>query len=185
MNRDGPFDSSVAATLARRAERLRAVPTDDGEQDFLWLAEVSLQEERFVLPLSSLRAAVPLGGVSAVPLAPPHVVGILRHEGRIIAAYSFAALLGVRGWKRDPGVLIVIEHAAGKLCAVDSELIPEAVAVPATLVERARAEAPGSARIPLHCPGLPLRTLLDVERLLRSATAPAIPSREPPPLAWS
>jgi purine-binding chemotaxis protein CheW len=185
MNPQDPLDRGAAEILSRRAARLRAAPTDEGQEDFVWLAEVSLRDELFALPLSSLRAAIPLRGVCAVPLVPPHVVGIVRYQGQVIAAYSLAALLGVRGWKRDPNVLIVVEHAPNKLSAIDSELIPEAVAVPRMLVERARAQAPGAARIPFQAPGLPLRTLLDVARLLGSAAAPAAAARSTLPPAWS
>jgi purine-binding chemotaxis protein CheW len=58
-----------------------------------------------------------------------------------VSVFSFASLLGVRGWRRDPEVLLVVEPRAGHLCALDAEQIPKASTLPLAVVEQARARA--------------------------------------------
>ena len=74
------------------------------------------------LPLESLRAAVPLRMVTPVPLSPPHVIGILRFQGQILTAMSLSSLLGGRGWREDPAVLLVVDPGmGGRLLALDCQ----------------------------------------------------------------
>ncbi len=129
--------------LRRRAERLarprshELTPGDDARGAELAIAEFRLGDERYAFPLSELRAALPLRHVTPVPLAPAHVIGVLRYEGKALAAMSLAALLGVRGWRVDPAVLLVL--ACGqRLVAVDCEVIPKLSSLPLAVVEAAR-----------------------------------------------
>jgi purine-binding chemotaxis protein CheW len=141
----------VRALLEERAARLRAPPpADDDEEVGLWLAEFHIGGERYALPLASLRAALPLRLVTPVPLSPPHVIGVLRFQGQVIAAVSIASLLGVRGWRQDPAVLLVVDPGFGPganaLTALDCEEIPRAITVPQRLVDDALAGEAG----PVH-----------------------------------
>ena len=76
------------------------------------------------MPLESLRAALPLRLVTPVPLSQPHVIGVLRYQGQVLAALSLASLLGGHGWRQDPAVLLVVDRGDGELCALDCEAIP-------------------------------------------------------------
>src|SRR2546423_7874892 len=125
--------------LERRAARLREKPRATEEESVLWAAEFPVGEDSYALPLESLRAAVPLKMVTPVPLSPPHVIGILRFQGQIITALSLASLLGGRGWREDPAVLLVVDSGFGRLVALDCERIPKPVGLPHALVEQARA----------------------------------------------
>jgi purine-binding chemotaxis protein CheW len=159
-----PVDD-VRALLEKRAERLRspAQPLDD--DSLLWVAELSAGQERFAIPLHQLRAAVPLRAVTPVPLAPPHVIGVLRFQGQAVTALSLASLLGGVGWREDPAVLLVVDPGDGRLCALDCEQTPKPVAVPLSAVEAARAHGQ-EAILELAVPGArPLR-LLDLSLLL-------------------
>src|SRR5207253_4573879 len=98
--------------LERRAARLREKPRAAEEESVLWAAEFPVGEDSYALPLESLRAAVPLKMVTSVPLSPPHVIGILRFQGQIVTALSLASLLGGRGWREDPAVLLEIGRAS-------------------------------------------------------------------------
>jgi purine-binding chemotaxis protein CheW len=118
-----------ARLLEQRAERLRRRKAEAQEEDGAWAAEFELGGERYALPLERLRACLPLKGVAPVPLAKRGVVGITRWEGRVVAVFSLASLLGLKGWRRDPSVLLLI--AKGDVTVgLDCEEIPRSVQLP-------------------------------------------------------
>lgn len=150
---EGPLDARALATLAARRARLRAAGEVDGagergagDEAVVWAAELSVDGEAHALPLERLRAAVPLRAVTAVPLAPAHVIGVLRFDGRIVPAFSLLVLLGAaRGWRDDPATLLVLDDGAGRVAAVDCEETPRPVAVHAARVaQAARARRDGA-----------------------------------------
>jgi chemotaxis signal transduction protein len=131
---DERFDAATAEILQKRALRLRR-PLSDGEEEAVhWFAEFPVGDLIHALPLSSLCGAVPLKSVTPVPLSAPHVLGILRFGGQIISAMSLSALLGGRGWKVDPAVLLVVDPGFGQPIALDCEQIPRAVALPPSAI---------------------------------------------------
>lgn len=136
-------DEEVQRLLQRRAERLREQSENAVEETVHWVAEFPLGEERYALPLEALRAALPLRMVTPVPLSAPHVIGVLRFQGQVLAALSLASLLGGHGWRQDPAVLLVLERGDGELCAVDCESIPRPLGLPVGAVEAARVRADG------------------------------------------
>ncbi|XXF76858.1 chemotaxis protein CheW [Myxococcaceae bacterium GXIMD 01537] len=137
-------DAEVLRLLERRAERLREQTEHAVEDSVHMVAEFPLGEERYALPLESLRAALPLRMVTPVPLSAPHVIGVLRFQGQVLAAMSLASLLGGHGWRQDPAVLLVVERGDGELCALDCEAIPRPLGLPVGAVEAARARSEGS-----------------------------------------
>ncbi|HZR08937.1 MAG TPA: chemotaxis protein CheW [Myxococcales bacterium] len=155
----------LAELLVRRADRARQKPAATDEDKVLWVAEFPIGEETYAVPLDVLRAAVPLKMVTAVPLSPPHVIGILRFQGQIVTALSLASLLGGRGWREDPAVLLVVDPGFGHLVALDCERIPKPIAVPHALVEEARARSSGAV-CELTLPGMRQVNLLDLLRLM-------------------
>jgi purine-binding chemotaxis protein CheW len=139
-----PPPADVQALLERRAARLRQVPPAEDLEPRVPVAEFALGAARYAIPLARLRATVPLRAVTPVPLAPPHVIGVLRFQGQIISALSLASLLGVRGWQKDPAVLLVTEVGPGRLVAFDCEDVPRPTAVRERDLEEARARAGGA-----------------------------------------
>ncbi|MGE0870710.1 MAG: chemotaxis protein CheW [Kofleriaceae bacterium] len=167
MNSEATADQ--LRVLEQRAERLRKRPRDAGDDAVRWLADITVGQERYAIELDRLRAAVPLRSVRATPLAPPHVIGILRFQGQLITALSFASLLGVRGWHRDPNVLLVVEYGPQRgLVAFDSEITPVPRALPLALVEEARRRDEGQAFYNITTPELVRVQLVDLDRLLAS-----------------
>jgi purine-binding chemotaxis protein CheW len=158
----------LAELLLRRAERVRLKPTESEDETVLWIAEFRVGEDHYAIPLDVLRAAVPLKMVTSVPLSPPHVVGILRFQGQIVTALSLSSLLGGRGWREDPAVLLVVDVGLGRLVALDCEQIPKPSSIPHALVNEARARTTGPvAEITL--PGMRQVNLLDLRRLIETA----------------
>jgi purine-binding chemotaxis protein CheW len=162
---------ALAELLQRRAERVRERPAAAEDETVLWVAEFRLGEEHYAIPLAVLRAAVPLRMVTPVPLSPPHVVGILRFQGQIVTALSLSSLLGGRGWRDDPAVLLVVDAGLGRLVALDCEQIPKPGSLPHALVNEARARSSGPvAEITL--PGsLRQVNLLDLRGLIEAGLA--------------
>ncbi len=165
------FQEQLAATpeeravLERRQARLREEVAATQEDAVLWVAEVVLGRDRYAVPIATLRAAVPLQSVTPVPLAPSHVIGILRFQGRIVTALSLAALLGTQGWAQDPAVLLVLEPTPDRLVAFDCEQIPKPVGLPLARVEEARARATGPV-VDVTTTEMSVLKVLDVARLL-------------------
>ena len=162
-----PPDCSTAERdlLERRAQRVRERPQGLSEESVLWVAEFPVGEETYAIPLEMLRAAVPLKMVTPVPLSPPHVIGILRFQGQILSALSLASILGGRGWREDPAVLLVVDPGFGRLVAIDCERIPMSAGYPHPLVAEARARTQGAVA-ELTLPGLRQVHLLDLHRLM-------------------
>lgn len=160
--------AGTVALLRRRAARLRApaVELAEGGTTF-WAAEFPLGEETHAIPLEALRSALPMRLVTPVPLAPTHVIGVLRYQGQVITALSMAALLGAPACHLDPAVLLVVDPGGGALTAVDCEQIPKPVAYPRARVDEARATNLGAV-LPLLLPGEPRRRvhLIEPSRLL-------------------
>jgi purine-binding chemotaxis protein CheW len=132
------IDERTRDILVKRAERLRAAPAVTSEGPVEWVAEFPVGEDRFAIPLSTLRSVVPLRRVTPVPLSRPHVVGILRFQGHIITALSMASLLGIKGWRQDPAVLLVVDPGWGRLVAIDCEEVPRPTGLKLTAVEESR-----------------------------------------------
>jgi chemotaxis signal transduction protein len=173
--------------LEVRRERLRQKPeaSADDEATF-WVAEFPVGDERYAVPLQRLRGSVPLKLVTPVPLSPPHVVGILRFQGNVIAALSLAVLLGGRGWRQDPAVLLVLEGPSGDLVALDCEQVPQPLAVPLRVVEEARSRDT-STIVPVSLPGArtssrspPTWRMPSSSRWTRSTSAPRRTRRRRP-----
>ncbi len=156
--------------LERRATRLRAPPVEEEQDASILLAEFPVGGDRYAIPLDALRVALPLRLVRPVPLSPPHIVGIFRYEGRILTALSLAAILGVRGWRQDPSVLLVMTGPGGQLTAVDCEAIPRPLTLPRAALDHARAQAPSAPLLDVIAgdSGV-VRIAVDLHRLLERA----------------
>jgi chemotaxis signal transduction protein len=163
MSRVGVTTEEMAV-LIRRAARLHA-PVAAEPDAIEWAAELRVGDETYALPLASLRASVPLRMVTPVPLAPPHVIGILRFHGQIITALSLAALLGAAGWRADPAVLLVIETGGGGLHAIDCEQVPKSIPLESAPLAAARAADPDAIVIELATPAGVIRHV-DPARLI-------------------
>lgn len=154
------------ALLLARALRLREAPAGEAEAE-RGLASFVVGGARFAFHLERVRAALPLRGVTPVPLAPPHVIGVLRFRGDVVTVFSLASLLGVRGWRLDPTVLLLVD-VGGRVVAFDCEEIPTAIGVAARVVDGANAAGDVLVEIPLP-DGATLTLIDDPARLLAAA----------------
>jgi len=109
-----PAPPDLEELLERRAQRVRVPALPLADESAVWIAEFPVGDLRCAVPLEDLRAAVPLRAVTPVPLAAPHVIGVLRFHGQVISALSLGVLLGGTGWREDPVVLLVIDRGGGR-----------------------------------------------------------------------
>ena len=163
-------DDEVRSLLEERASRLRGRTDGSADETLLMVAEFPLGEERYAIPLESLRAALPLRLVTPVPLSQPHVIGVLRYQGQVLAALSLAAMLGGHGWRQDPAVLLVVERGDGELCALDCEAIPRPLSLPTAAVEAARTHSEGPVTEILLSTNRQIVHLIDLPRLFARGT---------------
>jgi chemotaxis signal transduction protein len=164
-DREVEADDLLRRRAARLAQPLPRQPATRGQvATELAIAEFRLGDERYAFPLAELLAALPLKHVTAVPLAPAHVIGVLRYQGKVLAAMSLAALLGIRGWRTDPAVLLLLT-CNRRMLAVDCETIPKRASLSLAAVESARGREPGPiVEVPFG-DGDGVR-LVDLDRLL-------------------
>ena len=160
------LDEKALRLLEARAARLRQ-RKEAAEEDGAWVAEFNVGGDAYALPLDRLVACLPLKGVTPVPLSQRGIVGITRWEGKVVAVFSLASRLGLKGWRRDPNVLLLLNTKDG-FVGLDCEEIPRSSQLPFTVLAQAPA---GGAQRPLAMPAGPgqparLLQLLDPDLLL-------------------
>lgn len=159
------MDQASLKLLLQRAERVREhKKEEEAVEDGGWIAEFTLGGQAFALPLEQLLSCIPLKGVTPVPLGKKGMIGILRHQGKVIRVLSLASLLGSRGWRRDPSVLLVLKTGKEEL-AVDCEEIPRVGQLPTSALQFAR-EMGGEGVVELTQAGGKLLRYLNLEPLL-------------------
>jgi chemotaxis signal transduction protein len=160
------MDEASLRLLMERAERVRSNKKEEAVEDGGWIAEFSLGGQAFALPLEQVLSCIPLKGVTAVPLARRGIMGILRFQGKVIRVLSLASLLGSRGWRRDPSVLLILRCGKEEL-AVDCEEIPRVGQLPMSTFQFAR-EMGGEGIVELSLQDGKLLRYLNLEPLLAS-----------------
>jgi CheY-like chemotaxis protein/chemotaxis signal transduction protein len=120
----------MRAQRAAKAGRLDEEPT--------WIARVEAGGVAFGIPLTSLLGVVPVSGLVPVPLSPPHVLGVVRFRGEVLAALSAAWLAGASGARAHQEAFLVAQSPSGRRFALDCERVPE----PMLLREAAQGAAP-------------------------------------------
>src|SRR5262249_2523706 len=149
-----------------RRERLRQPLPSEEEKQEIQVAEFSVGRDRHAIRLDQLRGALPLSLVTPVPLAPTEVVGIVSFRGELLTVYSFAALLGIRGWRTDPSVLLIIETDSGGRLAVDCEEAPRPNAIAQSRIRRQRDLESQPIADVLAIDGRPIRFITDIAAVI-------------------
>ena len=162
MAEEPRLDVESLQLLKRRAERLRHRAEESESDEGCWVSEFPLGGENYAVPMDRLVTCLPLSDVTPVPRSAPGVVGIMRWEGGLITVLSLASLLGVRGWSRDPAVLLVL-RTGERIVAVDCEVVPRGLLLP-----EAPPSAPGRAGTLLHLEGRRPLHYIHVDALLAS-----------------
>ena len=93
-------------------------PTGQSEvKDFLAFV---LCEERYALPLSSIREIMKLPFVTEVPLAPPNVIGIISVRGRVTTLIDLRRLLRMSELRPTSKSRVLLVDRGDEVIGVDS-----------------------------------------------------------------
>jgi chemotaxis signal transduction protein len=160
------LSSDVHALLVRRAERIKTPEVSPyAEDDSMWVASFVLSEQEYALPLSALRAAVPMRMLTPVPHSSSVVIGVLLFQGQVITALSTATLL-TAGWSGDPTILLVVDAGGGHIVALDCAQVPKATTLPLGRFRQAARLADGPL-VRTSIPGGGDVTVIDLPGLLQ------------------
>jgi chemotaxis signal transduction protein len=112
------------AVLRARAEALGMPIADAGvEGDCDVVLEFSMLRSRFALPLEHVEAAAKIGEIFPIPQTPPHISGIIRRRGRVIALVNLERFLrGPLQGIADADIALVV-RVRGKTFALQVEEI--------------------------------------------------------------
>ncbi len=79
-----------------------------------------LGDETFAMRVEDVQEVLMGQPLSRVPLAPPHVVGLLNLRGQVLPALDLRARLGIAPRKKGDGKLMVVKGGDGLYaCVVD------------------------------------------------------------------
>ena len=121
---------------------------------------------RYALPLSLVRRVAEVSALSRVPRAPPGLLGVMNHGGRVACVIDLGPLVGLRARPARPdGRVVMLQRQRGDLGLYVSEvagieLLPGEGAVPL-------GERQGAAVAELSRPEGPLK-LIDPDLLARA-----------------
>lgn len=92
---------------------------------------------RYAIPLTAVRRVSEMTGVVRVPRAPPSLLGVINHHGRVACLVDLGAMVGMRPRHARPeGRVVMLHRARGEVGLYVSEVagiqdLPgEAVALP-------------------------------------------------------
>jgi purine-binding chemotaxis protein CheW len=136
MSREDP-ETKEGATLLRQAlaEAGAVSPSDARESTAVRVEFVhfTIHDQHYALPTTQVSAILRVTPLTDLPHAPPHLCGVLSHQGRIVAVVDIAILDGkepVSGAKR-----ILIIDGAGLDAGIRVSDVIELARVDATVVE--------------------------------------------------
>jgi purine-binding chemotaxis protein CheW len=114
----------MATLLDMRAQRA-AQSVGRLDEEPRWIARVEAGGLCFGIPLTSLLGVVPASGLVPVPLSPPHVLGVVRFRGEVLAALSAAWLAGGGASATEQKAFLVAQSPSGRRFALDCQRVPE------------------------------------------------------------
>ena len=78
---------------------------------------------RYALPLSAVRRVTELSYVSRVPRAPPALLGVMNHQGRVACLIDLGPLVGLKARPARPeGKVVMLQRAKGEVGLYVSEV---------------------------------------------------------------
>jgi purine-binding chemotaxis protein CheW len=92
-----PDRGEIDAILREQARRYAQIPPDSQDASETEVLLFQLGAEQYAIALELLQSVHPVRGITAVPGAPPTVVGILNVRGEIVTILDLAAAFGSKG----------------------------------------------------------------------------------------
>ena len=121
--------------------------------------------QRYALPLSAVRQVTEVSVLARVPRAPPALLGVMNHAGRVACVVDLGPLVGLRARPARPeGKVVLLQRARGDLGLYVSD-VHGIESLPDDAAPLAQAE--GAAVWQVDLPEGPVK-LIDPERLSRA-----------------
>ena len=158
MSKQQKAETRPAATAAE------AMQLD--HQEFVTM---TIDDQWFGIPVSSVQDVLGTQNIARIPLAPPDVAGSLNLRGRIVTAIDPRVRLGLPARGKDESVMSVVVEHGGELYSLLIDQVGEVLNLPADRYEHNPASLDGRWRdISAGVYRLDDRLLvvLDVDRLL-------------------
>lgn len=119
------LDPEITRILRRRAEALAKPVVEAGPPtDVLELLVFSLAGERYGIETIHVLEAIPLRELTPVPCAPPFVLGVVSHRGRVLPLLDLRRLLDLPSPATTDGRCVVVIDVG----AIAFALVADAVA---------------------------------------------------------
>ncbi|MCI0407905.1 MAG: chemotaxis protein CheW [Acidobacteria bacterium] len=154
--------------LAGRAQVL-AKPLEEAPTvtDTLELLVFSIARERYGIETAYILEVVSLPGLTPVPSAPPFVLGVVNHRGRILPVLDLRRLLGMAGHGIVEGSRVVAVQAGGMPFGIFADAVAGTVRVSAQNVSPSPVIATGDHQAVVRGVTEEMIAVLDLEALAR------------------
>lgn len=122
-------------------------------EDVIEMCSVWVGETLFGIPIMRILEILGAPATQPVPLAPPHIGGLVHYRGEVLTAVSLRSLLGIPAHSRPPDILVfegpdgyfgLLVDAVGEVMTVSAR---EFEANPSTLDDRRKSLFAGTYKL--------------------------------------
>lgn len=160
----------VQRVLMSRAQALaRPVEERPALAEPLDLLVFSLSKERYGIDITQVQDVVPLRDITPLPCAPPFVLGVVNHRGRILAVLDFRRLLDLAGEAVPGNMRLVVVEAAGMRFGIAVDGVAETACVESRDVTPPSSALNGDRKPWLRGVTGAMVAVLDLEALVRAS----------------
>ena len=158
----------VTRILRGRAQAL-AKPLEEAPSptEVLELLVFSLAGERYGIETVHILEVIPLRELTLVPNAPPFVLGVVNHRGRIVPVLDFRRLVELVGRGVAEGSRAVVVEAGGMVFAIITDVVQGIVGVGAHELALLPAAVAGGRQVFLRGVTAAMVAVLDLPALAR------------------
>lgn len=140
-------DRAERELLELRAAQLASVE-QDATRESLGALVVTVEQDRYALPIGAVREVVSECRITPVPCAPASVRGVVNLRGEIVSVTDLAMLLGLRreGAVRPAPLVVITDGSVTTALLVDgvedmAEVPADGISAPLPVLDREHAEA--------------------------------------------
>ena len=167
-----PAPEELASLWRRRAVELAETPDRDCEAgEMLTLVLLRLGDDRYAVPIGSVREILKVGRITPVSTAPAFVLGVINLRGAVRTILDLRVFLGLEAGPVGDGARIIIAESGGMLAGILVEQVEEIVDVPAAQIRPPLSPAKGAVEeyvTGIAAYGDKMVVLIDLEKVLRN-----------------
>jgi len=167
-----PAPEDLPALWHRRAIELAEAPDRDLEAgESLTLVLLRLGDDRYAVPITSVREILRVGRLTPVSTAPAFVLGVINLRGVIMTVLDLRVFFGLEPGPVGPEARIIIAEGGGVVVGILVEQVEEIIDLPAAKVKPPLSPAKGMVEdyvVGIAAHGDQMVVLIDLEKLLRN-----------------